>query len=154
MILGRVGTVTYTVKRLRTRWRRGSLRPPPPVASSRTTSRPNNRFYVRTGPILAGIGGITAGFFGALCCVAPLIVLTFGVGAGLASMFEPLRPLFGVVMLGAFGVGFYGAYRAEPECVSRECARPARRVERLMLWIALLMALVLWTFPTWSVWLL
>lgn len=110
--------------------------------------------FVRTGPILAGVGGVAAGFLGALCCVAPLIVLTFGVGAGLASTFEPLRPLFGVLMAGAFGVGFYSAYRADPACASGECPRPARRGDRIVLWLALLVALVLWTFPTWSVWLL
>ena len=109
---------------------------------------------MRTGPILAGVGGVAAGFFGALCCVGPLIVLTFGVGAGLASFFEPLRPLFGAVMVGAFAVGFYGAYRADPECVAGECAAPRSRFDRALLWIALLVALTLWTFPTWSLWLL
>jgi mercuric ion transport protein len=109
---------------------------------------------MRASPILAGVGGIAAGFLGALCCVGPLIVLTFGVGAGLASFFEPLRPFFGLVMVGAFGVGFYGAYRADPECASDDCARPKRRTDRLVLWLALLVALVLWTFPAWSVWLL
>ena len=129
---------------------------PTPTGSFQQGPRlvPSTDFCVRTGPILAGIGGVTAGFLGALCCVAPLIVLTFGVGAGLASTFEPLRPLFGVVMVGAFGVGFYGAYRTDPACVSGECPRPRRGTERGVLWIALLVALLFWTFPAWSVWLL
>lgn len=47
---------------------------------------------------------------GSLCCVGPLLVVTLGVGAGLASALEPLRPAFGVVMLALFAVGFWTVY--------------------------------------------
>lgn len=110
---------------------------------------------------LAGLGGVAAAFLGALCCAGPLIFVTFGVGAGLASTFEPLRPVFGVLMLGAFAIGFYTIYgkRPAPEPVGRDarspgeaCALPRnQRREKVLLWSAAVIALVLWTFPTWSI---
>jgi len=44
--------------------------------------------------VWAGVRGVTAAFLGSLCCVGPLLFVTLGVGAGLASTFEPLRPVF------------------------------------------------------------
>lgn len=113
--------------------------------------------------LLAGLGGIGAAFLGALCCVGPLIFVTFGVGAGLATTFEPLRPLFGVLTVGAFALAFYSVYggraAAEPAggatCAPGEaCAVPRSRTrEKVVLWSAVVVAIVVWTFPTWSTWL-
>lgn len=111
--------------------------------------------------LLAGAGGVTAAFLGALCCTGPLIFVTFGIGAGLASTFEPLRPLFGAVMVGAFALGFYSAYGRGAVSTAgaastdpAACPVPRKKTrERVILWIALLLAVVMWTFPTWSVWL-
>jgi mercuric ion transport protein len=103
------------------------------------------------------VGGIAAAFLAALCCVGPLLFVAFGVGAGLAGTFEPLRPLFGGVMVAAFALGFYTVYGSKstrPAVAAGTCAAPLSRTrDRLILWVALLVALVLWTFPTWSVWL-
>jgi len=115
----------------------------------------------------AGAGGVTAAFLGSLCCAGPLLFVTLGVGAGLASTFEPLRPVFAVLMIGLFGLAFYSVYgrRARPAKVDQgdssiagvaqtACAVPRDRGrERVILWLAALLALVLWTFPTWSRWL-
>ena len=113
--------------------------------------------------LLAGIGGIGAAIAGTLCCLGPLIFVTFGVGAGLAATFEPLRPIFGVLMLAAFALAFYSIYgkRAasnsaeDAACASGEaCAIPRSRTrEKAILWTALVVAIVVWTFPTWSTWL-
>lgn len=107
--------------------------------------------------LLAGAGAVGAAFLGSLCCMGPILFVTFGVGAGLASTFEPLRPLFGVVMLGLFALAFYSVYakRGGPqEMYGVACASPRRRQhEKLLLWMAAAIALALWTFPTWSVWL-
>ncbi len=97
---------------------------------------------------------------GALCCVGPLLFITLGVGAGVASAFEPLRPLFGTAMVGFFALGFYrvygkGAVAASPavdrgsDGAACEIPRNAGRDVKL-LWAAAVLALVLWTFPTWS----
>ncbi|MFZ5625234.1 MAG: mercuric transporter MerT family protein [Gemmatimonadota bacterium] len=123
--------------------------------------------------MLAGAGGVLAALLGALCCAGPLLFVTLGVGAGLASTFEPLRPVFGVVMLGLFGLAFASVYgrRAARTAVGptgasiggggesgggscatdTACAVPRdRRREQVILWLAAVLALVLWTFPTWS----
>lgn len=66
--------------------------------------------------VATGVGGIVAAFLGSLCCVGPLLFVTLGVGAGLASAFEPLRPLFGAIMLALLAAGFWAVYgrRAVP----------------------------------------
>lgn len=143
----------------------------------------------------AGVGGVTAAFLGSLCCLGPLLFVTLGVGAGLASTFEPLRPVFAVIMLALFGLAFYSVYGSswrtrslanvtsqanvtahanvtgpaadgvgapEAACATAACATAAcatgeacpaprdRRREQVILWVAVVLALVLWTFPTWS----
>ena len=110
--------------------------------------------------LLAGAGGVTAALLGSLCCVGPLLFVTLGVGAGLASTFEPLRPLFGVVMAAAFGVGFYTVHgrrpppadaRAEGCAPGASCAVPRQRSrDKVLLWAAAIVALARWTFPSWS----
>ena len=124
--------------------------------------------------VLSGVGGVAAAFLGSLCCVGPLLFVTLGVGAGFASAFEPLRPLFGVLMLALLAAGFWAVYgrramllpRAAsagmgapggaPACASAASrAAPTRRGRDVaVLWSATVLALVLWTFPTWSLWLL
>lgn len=131
------------------------------------------RTLMRSSAITA-IGGVLAAFLASLCCVGPLLFVTLGVGAGLASTFEPLRPLFGAVMLALLAAGFWAVYgrraahsREHPsattvagsgdaECApGGACSTPARRGRDVaVLWSATLLALVLWTFPTWSLWLL
>lgn len=117
----------------------------------------------------AGMGGVAAAFLGSLCCAGPLLFVTLGVGAGLASTFEPLRPVFTAVMFGLFGLAFYSVYgrrsagtaggRSEENpvveteaCVAGAgCMTPRNRAREIrILWAVALLALVLWTFPTWS----
>src|SRR5439155_1189532 len=44
---------------------------------------------------LAATGGVVAAVVSTLCCVGPLVAVALGLsGAGLAAMFEPLRPYF------------------------------------------------------------
>ena len=110
--------------------------------------------------LVGALGGVVAALLGSLCCMGPLVFVTLGVGAGLASTFEPLRPVFGLLMLGLLGLGFYTVYgrRASPvasahsACVPEAaCAVPRRRTrEKVILWTAVMLALVLWSFPTWS----
>lgn len=119
--------------------------------------------------ITTGAGGVTAAFLGSLCCAGPLVFALFGISAGLAGRFEPFRPLFGVLMLAAFGFGFHRLYRQRGvtsapqgaacdvsagdatgcDVVGCGVAPPLRR-ERIAYWSAAVLALVLWTLPTWS----
>jgi hypothetical protein len=88
--------------------------------------------------------------------VGPLLFVAFG--AGLASTFEPLRPLFGVLMLAMFALAFctvYGRRTAGANgaaCAPGEaCEVPRSHTrEKMLLWVAVILALVFWTFPSWS----
>lgn len=109
---------------------------------------------------LANLGAVGAGFASALCCVGPLLYVSLGVGAGLASTFEPLRPWFlaGAVLF--LGLGFYGAYVRPPRsceeggtCETEAEARRTRKRQRVVLWTSTGLVLLFATFPTWSTWL-
>lgn len=110
----------------------------------------------RSKTLVASASGVLAAFLGALCCAGPLVFATIGVSAGLASRFEPLRPLFGVIMLGALAVAYRRVYSRPSSAIaagdsSASCAVPtSRRRERILLWSAAALALALWTFPSWS----
>lgn len=111
----------------------------------------------RRAGLLAAAGGVAAAFGAALCCMGPILFVTFGVGAGLASTFEPLRPLFtGLAVLG-LGFGFHTVYgRRDAACAPGEaCEVPrSRRRDEVLLWGATLLAVVLWSFNYWSLLLL
>lgn len=108
--------------------------------------------------IAASLGAIGAALLASLCCIGPVLFVTLGVGAGLASRFEPLRPVFTVMAVALIAVGFYTVYgRRPPEgdapscTVDGSCAVPRNRSrEKVLLWIATVIALVLLTFPQWS----
>lgn len=123
-------------------------------------------------PMITGASGVVAAFLASLCCVGPLVFVSLGVGAGLAGTFEPLRPLFGVVMVGLLATGFWAVYGRRPApatvpgaqgapvggpgCApSAGCTTSVRRGRDVaILWGATVLALILWTFPTWSLWIL
>jgi predicted secreted protein len=86
--------------------------------------------------------------------------VTFGVGAGLASTFEPLRPVFTVLTVLGLAVGFYTVYgrkrraqAADACCAPGDaCAMPRNRTrEKVILWTATVLALVFWSFNYWSI---
>lgn len=108
--------------------------------------------------LAATIGAVGAAFFASLCCIGPLVFVFFGVGAGLASTFEPLRPLFTVVTVALLGLGFYAVYgrtsvarAGSSSCeIDGRCAAPRRRRDVVLLWLATAAAVVILTFPQWS----
>ena len=116
---------------------------------------------------LGGAGSVLAALLGSLCCMGPLLFITLGVGAGLATALEPFRPAFGVVMVACLAVAFWtvygrrlgGAMRrsttgASSTAAGGSCAGPMRRRRDVVVfWTATVLAVVLWTFPTWSLWL-
>lgn len=108
--------------------------------------------------MLAATGAVGAGVLASLCCIGPVLFVTLGVGAGLATRFEPLRPFFTVLTLGLLVVGFYVVYGQPARAAASEacgpdgsCAVPRRRTkDKLVLWVATVVALLLLTFPQWS----
>lgn len=110
--------------------------------------------------LLSNLGAIGAALASALCCVGPILYVSLGVGAGLASTFEPLRPWFlgGAVLF--LGLGFYGAYLRPPAscaeggaCETETEARQKRTRQRVMLWFSTGLVVLFGSFPTWSTWL-
>src|SRR2546422_9333460 len=83
---------------------------------------------------LAATGGVVAAVVSTLCCVGPLVAVALGLsGAGLAAMFEPLRPYFVAGTVLALGFGFV-VLRSEERRAGGAgpfCASPGgrRRVE-------------------------
>ena len=108
--------------------------------------------------LAASIAAVGAALLASLCCIGPVLFVTLGVGAGFATRFEPLRPLFTVLTIALLALGFYSVYGRQGSTTSAAscdidgtCAVPrSRRRDRILLWIAALVALVVLTFPQWS----
>lgn len=92
------------------------------------------------------VGGAVLTALGAsLCCLGPLLALTFGVGAfGAATTFASARPyLLGAAVL-ALAFGFYRIYYGREACApDGTCAtKPVSRTTRLSLWLASVAVLI------------
>ena len=100
--------------------------------------------------VLAGAAGVLAAIFGSLCCVGPIFFVTFGVGAGLGSTFEPLRPFFTALMVLGLGLGFFTVYRRRTVACGpgQVCERPR---DKILLWSATALAVLFWSFNYWSI---
>ena len=127
-----------------------------PLAAS-TDVRSETRSAAHRG-LVAAAGAVGAAFLASPCCVGPLIFVAFGVGAGLASTFEPLRPVFTVLTVALLALGFYVVYGQRPAAADAACAPdgtcaiPRNRTrDKLLLWIATVVAVAFLTFPRWSV---
>ena len=105
------------------------------------------------------LGGIAAAIGASLCCVAPLVLVTLGVGGawiGTLTALEPYRPLFVTLTLLFLFLAFRRLYRSPASCdADAPCARPAtRRRQRLLFWVVSLLLVALLTFPYYGVYLL
>ena len=110
-----------------------------------------------------GMAASIATAFGAsVCCIGPIVAVMFGM-TSLAALakYEPLRPVFGVVTAVLLAIAFYATYKrpAEAECEPGSlCAtkEPNRmqKINRIAVWIATIVAIVVFTFPTWAEWVL
>lgn len=106
----------------------------------------------------ASVASIGAAFLASLCCIGPVLFVTLGVGAGLASQFEPLRPVFTGLSVGLLALGFYIVYGRRPagdaggSCdVDGSCTLARSRTrDTVLLWGATVVTLVVLTFPQWS----
>ncbi|MGH7614222.1 MAG: mercuric transporter MerT family protein [Gemmatimonadales bacterium] len=103
---------------------------------------------------LAATAGVAAAIGSALCCAGPLVAVALGLsGAGLAAIFEPLRPYFVAGTVLSLGIGFVVLRREERRACAPGtlCASPvARRRMKSTLWIATAVTIPLLTFPWWS----
>ena len=85
------------------------------------------------------IAGVAAAVGASLCCVAPLVLLTLGIGgtwiARLTAL-EPYRPVFVGLTLLFIGVAFRRLYLAPQTCeIGALCANPrVLKRQRLTFW--------------------
>ena len=110
-----------------------------------------------------GMAASIATAFGAsVCCIGPIVAVMFGM-TSLAALakYEPLRPIFGAVTAVLLAVAFYATYKrpAEAECEPGSvCATQGpdrmQKINRVAVWIATIVAAMVFTFPTWSGWVL
>lgn len=88
------------------------------------------------------------------CCVGPLSVALSFIGLSgstllaVENVMGPFRPYILVATAGFLGLGFYTAYRPQEACEpGKTCARPeSRRTQRIFLWIATPLLLILLYF--------
>lgn len=123
------------------------------------------RATAQRGQLAAEIAAVASAVLASLCCIGPVLFVTLGVGAGLASRFEPLRPLFAVLTLALLGVGFYTVYGRRPAtgaatnhpigdascAIDATCTVAQRRTrDKVLVWSATVLAVIMLTFPQWS----
>lgn len=105
----------------------------------------------RAESVVLAAGGIAALLTGA-CCVAPLLLVSAGLGgAWLANLqlLEPYRPLFVGIALAALGFAGWRIYRPTAECgPGQACAAPrVRRGFRIAFWAVGVLLLAMLGFP-------
>lgn len=107
--------------------------------------------------VLIGVGSVVAAVGASLCCIVPVAVVLLGVGtAALGTQLEPIRPLFlGLTML-LVGIAFYQVYRPNKNCdPGQSCAIPeGQRRQRIMVWVAALLAAAVAAFPYYVGWII
>lgn len=87
-----------------------------------------------------------------LCCVAPLVLVSLGLGgAWLSSLtqLEPYRPIFVVLTLGLLALAWTRLYRQPAVCEpGRACADGAvQRRQRSVFWSVTALLLLMLAFP-------
>ncbi|MCF6179762.1 MAG: mercury transporter MerT [Geopsychrobacter sp.] len=96
------------------------------------------------------IGAVITGFLASACCLGPLLLVFLGIGsAGAFVVLEPYRLYFMVITLLFLGGGFYFTYRKpKADCEdSACCAKGSKKVQKILLWLATLFALLMLFFP-------
>lgn len=104
-----------------------------------------NAKLTMTASVLAGIGA-------SLCCVAPLVLLSLGIGgAWVAALtaFEPMRPIFMGFALLFIGLSYHKLYLTTQACEpGKTCADDeVIRKQRLIFWGVTIPLLGLLAFP-------
>lgn len=99
-----------------------------------------------------GIASILSAIIASACCVAPLVLLSLGIGGAwmstLTSM-ETIRPFFIILTLLFIVAGFIKLYRNKNEC-SEEAICASNQIiakQRLIFWIGSVTILILLAFP-------
>lgn len=96
---------------------------------------PTGRTNKKPGAIASG-AGIAGVFLALLCCVGPALFVTLGVGAGIVSRFESMRPLFILLALALFAAALVAAYGRKCSLPDETTAKERRNAPPLDEWNA------------------
>lgn len=106
--------------------------------------------------VLLGVGSVVAAVGASLCCIVPVAAILLGVGSAvLGAQLEPARPYFLGLTLFLIGMAFYQVYKPTKEDCDpgKSCAVPeGRRGQRIIVWAAAILALIVAAFPHYMVW--
>ena len=103
------------------------------------------------------LAGALATVGASLCCVAPLVLVTLGIGgAWVATLtkLEPVRPFFVLLALGLLVLAWRKLYRTTEVCEpGMPCTYPSvRQRQRLVFWWVGIPLLGLLAFPWYAHW--
>ena len=98
------------------------------------------------------IASVLTGIGASLCCVAPLVLLSLGIGGAWianVSAFEPFRPVFLLLTLVFISLTFKKLYLTPQKCESdKACANDrAIKKQRLFFWVVTIPLVGLIAFP-------
>lgn len=97
-----------------------------------------------------------AAFGASLCCIAPLVLLSLGIGGvwiSYLTALEPYQPIFVVITLGFLFLAFRKLYINPAKCNPNDsCALPhVLRKQRTIFWIVTVVLIALLAFPYYGI---
>ncbi len=108
----------------------------------------------KAGPlVLAGALAGAAGILGSLCCVGPLLAVSLGLGGGVVGTlvaFDPYRPLFVAIALGALAYAGWKIHRKPAVACAPGTVCTEPRVNRMymgLFWVVTVAVLALLAAP-------
>jgi mercuric ion transport protein len=95
---------------------------------------------------------VVAGIGASLCCLAPLVLLSLGIGGAFMTTltaFEPARPLFTALALLFIGLSFRRLYLTSQICEPGHVCAGAETLakQRLIFWLVTVPVLAMLVFP-------
>ncbi len=101
-------------------------------------------------------GAVVAAVVASLCCILPVVAVALGLtGFAASQFFERWRPELLGLTFALLAIGFYFGYRSRPQTCEPGSAcehTPVGRWNKLLLWLATAVVVVLAAFPYYSGW--
>lgn len=96
----------------------------------------------------SAFASVVAASVASICCIGPVVLVLAGAGAFGASLssMERYRPPLLIVTAAFLGFAFYSAYRPASDCAA-DCQTSAHTRDRIVVWLAAAITIVLVAFP-------